>query len=233
MPHLLVTGGSRRLGLHITQHYLRQNWRVTVLTRESSEQLNELKQDNLTIIAVGDYQSDALTEALDTLKTDTIDLIVHNASRFEQDETDPARISDQLNRLMMIHVTLPTMINTVLTPALRRSENACIVHMSDIYVMNPDESRSHYCASKAALENLSLSFAKKLAPDVRVTSIQPGALMFLPEHDQNAQQQVLEKSLLQTESGFDPVLQTLDFLVRNPFITGSPIRVDGGRAICR
>lgn len=233
MPHLLVTGGGRRLGLYIVKHFLQQDWKVSVLSRHASGELTEIDNDNLQILAVGDYQPENVRDALIPLQSGTVDMIVHNASAFEKDETDPARVPAQLARLMAVHVTLPTLINTLLKEALIRSDNASIVHMTDIYTLNPNEAYSHYCASKAALENMSLSFAKKLAPDVRVNSIQPGALMFLPEHDDDAKSQVLEQSLLKIESGFQPVIQTIEYLRSNHFVTGTAIRVDGGRAICR
>jgi dihydromonapterin reductase/dihydrofolate reductase len=83
------------------------------------------------------------------------------------------------------------------------------------------------------LENLSKSFAKKLAPKVRVNTIQPGALAFLPEHSEDAKTVVLQNSLLKIEAGFDPILRAIHSIIDNPFITGTAIKVDGGRSICR
>lgn len=233
MPHMLVTGGSRRLGLEITRHFLDRGWQVSVLTRATSDELNSLRGPTLNILEVGEYSQTNVLNAIAPLQDSPLDLIVHNASLFEEDTSDPGDAVAQLERLMAIHVSLPMLINTHLESALKQSENANIVHMTDIYALNPTEVRSRYCASKAALENLSLSFAKKLAPEVRVNTIQPGALMFLPEHDDTAKGQVLEQSLLKIESGFKPVLQTIDFFIENPFITGTAVKVDGGRAICR
>ncbi|EAR07490.1 SDR family NAD(P)-dependent oxidoreductase [Reinekea blandensis] len=233
MPHLVVTGGSRRLGLEITRHFLNKGWQVSVLTRSASDELEQLSSSSLTVLKTGRYDADSITSAIQPLAESTVDLIVHNASLFEKDSADPEDAVPQIGRLMAVHVALPTLINTLLEPALRRSENANIVHMTDIYALNPSEDYSRYCASKAALENLSLSFAKKLAPHVRVNTIQPGALMFLPEHGDEAKNQVLEQSLLKIESGFDPVLKTLDYFIDNPFVTGTAVKVDGGRAISR
>lgn len=233
MPHMLVTGGSRRLGLEITRHFLNKGWQVSVLTRASSSELDELSGPALTVLVAGDYSPTKVAEAIKPLQDKPLDLIVHNASLFEKDVSDPAEGVSQLETLMAVHVALPMLVNTQLEDALKKSDNANIVHMTDIYSMNPTETFSRYCASKAALENLSLSFAKSLAPQVRVNTIQPGALMFLPEHEESAKTQVLEQSLLKIESGFEPVLKTIDFFIENPFITGTAVKVDGGRAISR
>jgi dihydromonapterin reductase/dihydrofolate reductase len=158
---------------------------------------------------------------------------VHNASFFEPDKTDTSESLEQLNAMLQTHVELPFQLNNRLAEVLKRSANANIIHMTDIYVDNPNEAFSNYCASKAGLENLSKSFAKKLAPHVRVNTIQPGALAFLPDHSDEAKTDVLEKSLLKIEAGFEPILKTIHSILDNPFITGTAIKVDGGRSICR
>lgn len=233
MKHALITGGSRRLGLFITQQLLTLNWRVTVLTRTSSLELNTLSSPYLTIkeLDYGDHAS--LASFCDELAQTPLDLILHNASIFEKDPENADFIPDALNRMMLVHVQLPAMINTHLGGTLARSDNGNIVHMSDIYVDNPNEAFALYCSSKAALENLSKSFAKKLAPNVRVNTIQPGALKFLPNHTEEEKQKVLDGSLLPIEAGFEPIFKTIQYIMDNSFITGTSIKVDGGRALCR
>lgn len=233
MPHAVITGASRRLGLYLTEQLLKDQWQVTVLTRHTSRELASLDQKNLTIIET-DYQpNDALHSALQPLLRSSIDLLFHNASKFEPDADSEIDSHQQLLELMNIHVALPAFLNRVLAPALKMSTNANVIAMTDIYVDNPAERFSNYCASKAALENLSRSFAKQWGDRVRVNTIQPGALKFLPEHSEYMKKAVLEKSLIQREAGFEPIYQALCYLVENRFITGTALRVDGGRWLAR
>lgn len=233
MPHMVITGASRRLGLFLTNYYLGQNWSVTAITRTSSNELDNLSNGRLSIIEANYDELERLKDQLNQARASTVDLLIHNASYFAQDEDTLEAKTDQLNAMLQVHVQLPMILNDLLKEALLRSDNANIVHMSDIYTDNPSEDHSNYCASKAALHNLSMSYAKKYAPDIRVNSIQPGALAFLPEHSDDAKTAVLENSLLQRESGFEPVAQTIDYFIHNHFITGTSVKVDGGRAICR
>jgi len=65
------------------------------------------------------------------------------------------------------------------------------------------DSKKHiaYAASKAALDNLTLSFASKFAPLVKVNSIAPALLMFQQGDDEAYRQKALQKSLLGIEPG--------------------------------
>ncbi len=75
------------------------------------------------------------------------------------------------------------------------------------------------------------AFSKTLAPDVRVNAIQPGPILFLPEHDNEHKMQVLDETPLRVEGGLKPMIDTVRFLRDNPFLTGESIKVDGGRAL--
>ncbi len=58
-----------------------------------------------------------------------------------------------------------------------------------------------YAASKAALDNMTRSFARKLAPDVKVNAIAPALIMFNTGDDEAYRQQALTKSLMQIAQG--------------------------------
>ncbi len=233
MPHLVITGASRRLGLYLTKAFLAKNWHVTAITRAPGEELMGINSSNLKILSVDYSKPVSLQKAVEQIEQSAVDLLFHNASYFAPDAQGFAENHDQLQQMLNTHIAMPNMLNLLLKDRLVRANNPNIIHMTDIYVDNPNPTFSNYCASKAGLENLSKSFAKTLAPNIRVNCIQPGALMFLPEHSEEAKKKVLSASLIPREAGFEPVLKTVLFLLDNPFITGTSIKVDGGRSICR
>lgn len=233
MPHILITGASRRLGLLLCESFIRQKWQVTALTRHASDELTALGERGVKVICLDYSDTRAIADCCQQLEAVGLDAIIHNASFFAPDETNPQASQQQLQAMLQTHLFMPQQINQALADTLKQSTNANIIHMSDIYVDNPNELYSNYCASKAALENLSMSFAKRLAPKVRVNTIQPGALAFLPEHTEAAKNQVLEQSLLKKAAGFEPIIQTIHYLLNNAFVTGTSIKVDGGRSISR
>ena len=233
MAHILITGGSQRLGLHMTEYFLAEGWRVSTVTRRSSAALDAMKCPQLTIYPVGQYQIEAIAPCCKALAAEPLDAIVHNASLFAKDADTATEADAQLREMMTVHVNLPRYINQRLAATLQQSDNANIIQMTDIYTENPNESYANYCASKAATANLALSAAKQLAPKIRVNCIAPGALQFLPEHSDSAKQAVLGASLIQREAGFEPVIETINYLLRTTFITGTTLKVDGGRSLCR
>ncbi|MEJ2041709.1 MAG: SDR family NAD(P)-dependent oxidoreductase [Reinekea sp.] len=233
MPHIVITGGSQRLGLALTEHFLAQSWQVSVLSRHSSNELSALACKHLTVYTTGDYSLHAIQPVCEQLQQDKVNVLVHNASLFEPDQADAIKSDNQLQQMMQVHVQLPAYLNRQLCQIMSQSSNANIIQMTDIYTINPNEHYANYCASKAAAANLALSLAKLLAPGIRVNCIAPGALKFLPSHSEQAKQAVLEGALIQHEAGFDPIIQSIDYLIHNSFITGTTLKVDGGRSLCR
>jgi 3-oxoacyl-[acyl-carrier protein] reductase len=62
-------------------------------------------------------------------------------------------------------------------PHLRAAGNAAVVNISSVAGLTGGGSSIAYAASKAALNTLTLSFARVLAPEVRVNAICPGGLL--------------------------------------------------------
>ncbi len=231
----LITGGSRRLGLSLTQALLQDDWQVIILTRNSSPELEKLRCDSLEIRCCLDLDNPEFEQTIKQLASEynTLDLIVHNASMYEKDPEIGADISRFYDANYQIHMKLPAIINTYFADSLRHSptKNANIIHITDIYADNPNVDYILYCSTKAGLANLTKGFAKKYAPAIRVNSIQPGPIKFLPHHTDEHKKNVLSKTLLSFEAGFEPIIKTVKFIVDNPYLTGSAIKVDGGRSI--
>jgi len=112
-----------------------------------------------------------------------------------------------------------------------RQHNASIIHITDIYIHAPAPQFAAYVATKAGAHSLAMSFARELAPEVRVNTIEPGPILFLDEHGDAWRQQVLARTPLAREGGLEPIWQAVTLLMANDYMTGASIRVDGGRAL--
>jgi NAD(P)-dependent dehydrogenase (short-subunit alcohol dehydrogenase family) len=102
-----------------------------------------------------------------------LDVLVNNAGasvRVSFDELTRTRITD----LFDLNVIAPTMLAQAALPHLRRSHGS-VINISSTYGHRPQPGAAHYAASKAALEQLTRTWALELADDgVRVNCIAPG-----------------------------------------------------------
>ncbi|MCL0341144.1 SDR family oxidoreductase, partial [Escherichia coli] len=89
-------------------------------------------------------------------------------------------LSTVINRMMQIHVNAPYLLNHALEALLRGHGHAAsdIIHITDYVVERGSDKHIAYAASKAALDNMTRSFARKLAPEVKVNAIAPSLIMF-------------------------------------------------------
>jgi dihydromonapterin reductase/dihydrofolate reductase len=128
-------------------------------------------------------------------------------------------------------VDAPYRINLALAPLLESWQPgpADIIHMGD-YVSGRG-SRKHiaYAASKAAQDNLTLSFAAALAPRVKVNSIAPALVLFNEGDDEAYREKALAKSLMRREGGLEEMQRHVDFLLASDYVTGRVLHMDGGR----
>jgi dihydromonapterin reductase/dihydrofolate reductase len=137
-----------------------------------------------------DFSTDAgILAFADKVKADNKGLraIIHNASDW-QPETAGTPLSETLACMLQIHVHAPYLLNHALQDLLRGHGHAAsdIVHFTDYVVERGSDKHIAYAASKAALDNMTRSFARKLAPEVKVNAIAPSLILF-NDHDDDAQ----------------------------------------------
>ncbi len=223
---IFITGGGRRLGRTLSEHYLAQGWQVVAHynTRSELEAHPNLTSVKADLSDVRDIEK--LCDELQALGP--FDAVIHNASCFVPDAA-AADLPEHIAMHQNVHVTAPVMITEALKEAW--TEAACMISISDIYADIPNQRFAVYCAAKAGLQNWSLSMAQRLAGRVRVNVIQPGPVQFLPEHDEAYRQRVLSQSLIGEELGYGAIVSACDYLLSARAVTGTVMRVDGGRFV--
>ncbi|WP_349571307.1 dihydromonapterin reductase [Azotobacter salinestris] len=227
---ILITGASQRIGLYCAERLLDEGQPVIATFRSERPGLERLRERGaLTLHA--DFADEAgILAFIGQLKarTDRLRAIVHNASEWLSEAT-PGAEAQTFQRLFSVHMLAPYLINLHCAELLERSSPADIVHIGDDVTRKGSAAHIAYSASKAGLDNLTLSFATRLAPRVKVNGIAPALILFKPEDDAEYRARTLAKSALGIEPGAEAVYLGLRYLLDNPYVTGTTLTVNGGR----
>lgn len=241
MSTMFITGAGRRLGLHLVESYLAKGWRVIAHYNSRNELSSELQAQytkNGQYIAIpADLSSmtevkSLVEQVIGFLQQQRIKLnvVIHNASCFWPDSQDISfdESWQRQEELQAVHMTAPHAMTSALVEHI--AATGSIIAITDIYADFPNSRFASYCSAKAGLQNLALSWAQLFAPAIRVNVIQPGPVKFLPEHDEHYRDKVLSQSLLRKELGYGAIQQGVDYLINATALTGSILKVDGGRS---
>lgn len=226
---ILITGASQRVGLHCALRLLDEGQPVIVTYRRERDGIEALCERGALALQADFNDEASILAFIDTLKQHTSRLraIVHNASDWLAEA--PGEEAAAFTRLFTVHMLAPYLINLHCSELLRHGGPADIVHISDDVARKGSAKRPAYCASKAGLDSLTLSFAARLAPQIKVNGIAPALIMFNPEDDAAYRAKTLEKSALGIEPGPEVIYQSLRYLLDSPYVTGTTLTVNGGR----
>jgi pteridine reductase len=131
-----------------------------------------------------------------------------------------------------VNVFAPALLIECAAEWLRRCGAGKVVNLCDISAERPWPGYSAYCASKAALVNLTRSVARKLAPEVQVNGVSPGIAEFPEDYSTQLRERLIAKVPLKRAGSPQDIAHAVRFLVEHgDYITGQIINVDGGRSI--
>jgi len=108
-----------------------------------------------------------------------IDFLINNAATTRPiPQSDFEALSgEEFMRIYAVNVVGNFQMTRAAAPHLRATGNASIVNISSVGAFRAGGSSMAYCASKGALNTLTISFARQLAPEVRVNALCPGGLL--------------------------------------------------------
>jgi 3-oxoacyl-[acyl-carrier protein] reductase len=241
----VVTGGSGSIGATICGALARAGMRVVVGYNRAADKAEQVAarlsgEGHAALAApVTDSAALAALAAAISARYGVCDVLVNCAgvTRFVP-HGDLEGLDDALiENILSTNVRGPFAAVRALRPLLEKSNQrggAVVINISSIAGVTAMGSNVMYCASKAAVDNMTKSLARALAPKIRVVSVSPGLV-------ENDFVRSMEKTWLAEQVGRTPlkrlaapeeVASAVVAVVKHlTFTTGSIIPVDGGRPL--
>lgn len=164
--HVLVTGGTRGVGLELVTQLLAKGARVTA-TGTTEQGLTEarLQRPQVNWLQLDQADAGSRKALARALPAPGLHAVIHNAGVQQlRDWTAPeAPVAFDTGLEMAVNFVGPAELTRLLLPRLAREPRAHVVFVSSGLALAPKRSSPVYCASKAALR----SFAKSLRGQVR------------------------------------------------------------------
>jgi NAD(P)-dependent dehydrogenase (short-subunit alcohol dehydrogenase family) len=188
---VLITGGSRGLGLEFTKQYLQKNYRVFSASRNAESvtallQLQKEYPDELEIIQldVSDEKSRIRSYQQISEKTDKLDILINNAGVASGNEHMRYRFGElkqeDLSRCFLVNTIAPLLIAQQFFPLLVKGNKPIIVNISSnsgsISKKKGNGGTGYgYSSSKAALNMVTKMLSNEVKnQDIIVISFHPG-----------------------------------------------------------
>lgn len=235
MKTVLITGGAKRLGRALVEHFHQNGWRVLFTAQwsfaEGMALADSLGEHAHCLRAQVSTQSNAAVIQQWVAKhTDKLDLLVCNASTFKRlslGETMPHDFAGLLDSNLLGPYFLIQQLSAMLAKA-----NGNVVNIADGQAVLGVAGFSAYTAAKAGLISITKSLAVELAPAVRVNAVLPGTLDW-PTDDaiySAEDKAALEARVpLQRQGTWIDIVEAVDYLSKAGFVTGNCLPIDGGR----
>ena len=232
MATILITGAAQRIGLDIAKHFIAKGFQLIITYRTKHDSVVELAELGAMCLQCDFEELGAVDSLVERVKAHTSELraIIHNASSWDCESKNPD-FNGLFDSMMNIHAKVPYLLNLALTPLLQNTnaEHSDIIHVTDYVVEKGSPKHIAYAASKAALDNLTRSFAAKLAPKVKVNSIAPSLIIFNDHDDEAYRVKTLKKSIMALEPGTAEVVNGVEMILNSNYMTGRTLQLDGGR----
>ncbi|MEM7802064.1 MAG: SDR family oxidoreductase [Chloroflexota bacterium] len=238
----LVTGGGGGIGTAICVELAAGGYDVVVNFRSNREKaeetLNRLPDGNHLIHQASITNSAELTAMASHVRETygRLDLLVNNAGiTTPVPHSDLDGLSDEwIDRIFQTNVRGTFAAIRAFESLLVEQEGGTVINISSIAARTGVGSNVAYCASKAAIDTMTLSLARALAPQIRVVAVSPGWVW--GEYASRFPQSYIDEQISKTPLGrialpedvAKAVLAVADNLT---FSTGCIIPVDGGRPL--
>jgi pteridine reductase len=239
----VITGGAKRIGAGIATKLAKMGYDL-VITYNNSKKEAEILQNSI----IGKYSVKCQIVKCDLLKIKEVEilvsyleknfnnwnLLINNASIFNQSKFISSNSADLMNNLQ-IHLLSPLILSHSFAKnvIINQIKDANIINMVDKNIKRFDTKYFGYLLSKKFLAQTTEMLALELAPQIRVNAIAPGFILNSVDNSYkpNLIPGIISKIPLKSKGKVENILQAIEFLINNKFVTGQIIFIDGGASL--
>ncbi|TXI07578.1 MAG: SDR family oxidoreductase [Rhizobium sp.] len=242
----LITGASRGIGA-ATARLLAQQGAHVVISSRKQEDLDKVAAEinasggKATAIAAHQGESAALHRLISEIESGLgrLDILVNNAA------TNPyfGHISDtdmgMVEKTLQVNIKGYFELAALASKLMKKNGGGAIVNIASVNGVKPGMFQGIYSISKAAVINMTQSFAKECAPwKVRVNAVLPGLTETKFASALTKNDQILKTALTQIPLARvaqpEEIAPAVLYLVSDAasYVTGTTLTVDGGMIGC-
>jgi 3-oxoacyl-[acyl-carrier protein] reductase len=241
MRNVIVTGGSRGLGLGISRKLVDAGYRVVVIARKSTEQLTSAVEEadrrtpgSLLFFSFDLSQIEKIPAIVLTLRKElgSIYGLVNNAA-VGFDGTLALMPNARIEQLIRVNTLSPIILTKYIVRSMMADGGGRIVNVASIVGSNGYSGLSVYSGTKASMIGFTRSLAREVGrKGVNVNAIAPGFLdtEMTQGLDDEQRQQIARRSALRRLPAVEDVADAVEFLLsdKSRSITGTVLTVDAG-----
>jgi pteridine reductase len=110
-------------------------------------------------------------------------------------------------------------------------DGSAIINIADLAAYETWPAYVPHGMSKNGIVFMTRALARVLAPRIRVNAVAPGAVLLPEGWDTSSAERMASTTPLERLGSPEDVVQAVIALLRNEYVTGTTIMVDGGRRI--
>ncbi len=229
----LVTGGAHRLGKAIAFRLARMGFAIALhsfqaedAARETTDELSGLGVPVYPLVAdLRDPAQIAVLFAQVEALPHPMRVLVNSAAVIRKSHLMEISV-DEWDDVMALNLRAPLLCSQA--AARLMISGGVIVNISDVGARKTWTAFPAYSVSKSALETLTRLLARACGPSIRVNAIAPGLILPSADVSEPEWERLVARLPLRHAGSPDNVAQAVEFVVRNDYITGQVINVDGG-----
>ena len=241
MLNVIVTGGSRGLGLGISSKLIESGYRVIAIARSESTELadavresDEQSAGSLAFRAFDLAEIDSIPQLVSSLRKEfgPIYGLVNNAG-ISVDGSLAMTSTARIEQVVRVNTISPIVLTKYIVRAMMADGGGRIVNISSVTAFTGYSGLSVYAATKASLIGFTKSLAREVGRmGVNVNAVAPG---FVDTHltaqiTDEQRQTIIRRSALKRMVDLEDVANAVEFLLsdRSKGITGTVLTVDAG-----
>jgi 3-oxoacyl-[acyl-carrier protein] reductase len=241
MRNVIVTGGSRGLGLGIARRLTGAGYRVIAVARKENAELVSATQESelanpgsFHFVSCDLAAIEGIPDLVKSIRKQfgAIHGLVNNAGMSFDGPLAMMPVS-QIEQLVRMNTVSPIVLTKHVVRSMMADGGGRIVNISSITAFTGDSGLSVYSATKASLLGFSRSLAREVGRiGVNVNSVAPGFIDtdMTQGMKEEQRQQIERRSALKRLADLEDVANAVEFLLSDKAknITGTVITVDAG-----